>query len=126
MAVMSAEQSDVQVRRSSRLTAAAGATPGLAELPPLMRSKDLASVLGMKVHTVNEWIRLGRIPASKIGRSYIVRREALISFLERSERDRARSNGPGRAVSALLEFAPRLRRRRALESAEASDSLAKE
>lgn len=87
------------------------------DLPPLMRSKDLAAALGMKVHTVNEWIRRGLVPASKIGRYYIVRREALLEFLRQQEQARASHRRRSHVVAGVLESIPRRRRSRAIASA---------
>jgi excisionase family DNA binding protein len=75
-----------------------------------MFAEDLASALGRKVHTVREWIRRGLIPASKLGRHYIVRREALLEHLEKRERVRQQRRAHSRAVLGLVAALPRRRR----------------
>ncbi len=82
-----------------------------------MRAKDLACVLGLRLHTVSEWLRRGLIPSARVGRSYIVRREALYAFLAQQEQARAALRS---RPSRLLADVPR-RRRRVLRPAQAPD-----
>jgi excisionase family DNA binding protein len=52
----------------------------------LLDAEDVAKYLGVNPVTVWRWCRDGSLPCMKIGRGWRVRREALESFLERSER----------------------------------------
>ena len=59
-----------------------------ADLPPLLRVPDLAELLGITPNGVRALIARGEIPASKLGRQLIVRREALLAHLKAAERAR--------------------------------------
>lgn len=52
----------------------------------LLHAEDVAEHLGVNPVTIWRWCRDGRLPCLKIGRRWRIRREALESFLERSER----------------------------------------
>ena len=71
------------------------------DLPPILHVEDLARVLGTTTHGAAEACRRGRIPASKPGRRWIVRREALLAVLKREERAH-RSPNPKESEAARL------------------------
>lgn len=52
----------------------------------LLHAEDVAVLLGVNSVTIWRWCRDGSLPCLKIGRSWRIRRDALESFLERSER----------------------------------------
>ena len=52
----------------------------------LLDVAEVAEYLGVEQTTVQRWCREGSMPAMKIGKSWRIRREALVRFLERSER----------------------------------------
>jgi excisionase family DNA binding protein len=52
----------------------------------LLSAEDVAALMGIKESTVWRWCREGRLPCLKLGKHWRVRREALESFLEQSER----------------------------------------
>ena len=52
----------------------------------LLSAEDVAQQLGVKETTVWRWCREGNLPCLKVGKHWRVRREALESFLRRSER----------------------------------------
>ncbi len=58
----------------------------MTDLPAILRAPLLADLLGLTVHSVNEMLRRGEVPASKIAGRWIVRRETFLAFLERQER----------------------------------------
>lgn len=58
------------------------------DLPPLLRVPDLAAVLGMTANGVRALIARGELPAGKLGRQWIVRRDALMGRLRTLERSR--------------------------------------
>jgi excisionase family DNA binding protein len=62
----------------------------VTEIPALLDVPTLASVLGMTEHGARALLRRGELPASRIGRKWIVRREALYAHLQREERLHAR------------------------------------
>lgn len=82
------------------------------DLPPLLRAGHLADLLGFTVHSVNEMLRRGTIPASKIGGRWIVRREKFVAFLERCERANRAPSPEQRDPARLLRALPAPRRRR--------------
>jgi excisionase family DNA binding protein len=54
----------------------------------LLRPEDVAAVLGVKRSTVLDWLRCGRLPGAKFGRTWLVSRPALEAHLaELFERD---------------------------------------
>lgn len=62
-----------------------------SDLPPLLRVPDLAAVLGMTSNGVRALIARGELPAAKLGRQWIVRRDALLGHLRAQERSRPAS-----------------------------------
>jgi excisionase family DNA binding protein len=52
----------------------------------LLSAEDVAGLIGVKETTVWRWCREGRLPCLKVGKHWRIRREALESFLEQSER----------------------------------------
>lgn len=86
----------------------------MTDLPPLLWPETLAPYLGMRPDSVRALIRRGILPAAKVGRRYIVRRAALLAFLERGERAR-RAPAPEErdAARILLALPPPRRARRA-------------
>src|ERR687894_700282 len=59
---------------------------GLPQGKDLLGTDDVAAYLGVGSVTVWRWCRDGSLPCLKIGREWRIRREALESFLQRSER----------------------------------------
>jgi len=47
--------------------------------------QEVADVLKVRVTTVYEWIRLGKLPASRLGNRYRVARADLTAFVERNK-----------------------------------------
>ena len=83
----------------------------MAELPSLVLCDALARLLGLQAHAVAEWCRRGVLPASKLGRSWVIRREALLAHLSASE-SRVADRVPHRAdAAAFLRALPKRRRR---------------
>jgi excisionase family DNA binding protein len=56
------------------------------EMMELLGAEEVAALLGVKETTVWRWCREGRLPCLKVGKHWRIRREALESFLRRSER----------------------------------------
>lgn len=83
----------------------------MTDLPPLLRARHLADLLGFTVHSVNEMLRRGTIPASKIGGRWIVRRERFVAFLERCERASRAPSPAQRDPARLLRALPAPHRR---------------
>ena len=52
----------------------------------LLTVEDVAKYMGVGRVTVHRWCREGRLPCSKVGKSWRVRREALEELLRRGER----------------------------------------
>lgn len=52
----------------------------------LLSAEDVALLMGVKETTVWRWCREGRLPCLKVGKHWRIRREALETFLEQSER----------------------------------------
>ena len=71
----------------------------------------LAPLLGLTEGGVRAMIRRGEIPASKLGRQYVIRRDALEARLKREER-RACRRPTGDAVDRFQRALPPKRRRR--------------
>ena len=61
----------------------------MKELPPILTVADLALLLHLSQHGVRAAIRRKELPASRIGRRWIVRRDALERQLMRGEQGRA-------------------------------------
>jgi|TARA_R100000789_G_scaffold98045_1_gene101389 excisionase family DNA binding protein len=47
-------------------------------------TKEIASMLGITRETVLTWIKAGKIPASRVGRTYIIKSKDFELFLERT------------------------------------------
>jgi excisionase family DNA binding protein len=58
----------------------------MIERSDLLTAEETAQYLGVRVITVYEWCRQGRLPCLKLGKVWRIRRSALDEFLERSER----------------------------------------
>lgn len=58
----------------------------LPESKDLLDSEDVATYLGVSQTTVWRWCREGELPCMKIARGWRIRREALETFMRRSER----------------------------------------
>lgn len=58
-----------------------------------MTIREAAEILGLKVRTLREWIRKGKIEAGKIGKVWIIPYEAIISeeVQERANKGREHS-----------------------------------
>lgn len=52
------------------------------EVPLVLRTKDVADVLGVHINTVKKLITDGKIPARKVGRAYRVTKEDLKQYVE--------------------------------------------
>ena len=83
----------------------------MTDLPPILRVQDLAPLLGISPTGVRALIRRGRIPASRIGRSLLLRRDAFLAALERDERSRRPAPAPEEKAARLLRGLPAPRRR---------------
>ena len=83
----------------------------IGDLPAILRAPLLGELLGVTVHTVNELLRRGEIPASKVAGRWIVRRETFVAFLERKERANRPSPVPVEDAAARLIRALPLPRR---------------
>ena len=59
---------------------------GLPQGKDLLHTEDVATYLGVGQVTVWRWCRDGNLPCLKVGREWRIRRDALVRFLERSER----------------------------------------
>jgi excisionase family DNA binding protein len=55
----------------------------------LLSVDEVAGQLGVQVSTVQRWCREGRLPCLKPGKSWLIRRSALGTFLERGQRPRS-------------------------------------
>jgi excisionase family DNA binding protein len=81
-----------------------------AELPPLLTTPLLAQLLGLSRHGVRAMLRRGELPARRLGKQWVVRREALEAHLKQQELARRRAAEHARAtVDRLLRAMPRLR-----------------
>lgn len=90
----------------------------MRDLPPLLDVAALAQILGLSEHGVRAMLRRGELPACRVGRKWIVRRDALEAHLRRSERRRREGFGDEGAASAIasLRRLPSRRGRRADEA----------
>lgn len=52
-----------------------------ATLPKFYRVDEVAEYLEVEAETIRKWIREGHLPAKKYGREYLIRADALESFL---------------------------------------------
>ncbi len=71
-------------------------------LPRILLVEDLADALGVTVETARRWCRDGHIPASRLGRRYVISREQLLSHLEREANQGPGSDDPRRPELAIL------------------------
>lgn len=62
--------------------------PGPATLPEVLRVPHLVDLLGLSPSAVRELLARGDLPGSKVGKRWVVRREALLAHLEAQERAR--------------------------------------
>ena len=58
-----------------------------------MTIKEAAEALGLKVRTIREWIKIGRIQAKKVGCKWIIPEDAILSkeVQERANKGRQHS-----------------------------------
>jgi excisionase family DNA binding protein len=61
----------------------------MKDLPPILTVEELAPLLHLSQHGVRAALRRKELPASRIGRRWIVRRDALERHLVRAEQERA-------------------------------------
>jgi len=57
----------------------------VAPLPAVLRVPDLARLLGLSESAVRDLLARGDIPASKVGRQWVVRGQALLEHLRANE-----------------------------------------
>jgi len=76
------------------------------ELPPLLSASDLGPLLKMSAHGIRAMIRRGELPASRLGRRWFVRRDALESLLKRREVKTSQPDGAARALRGLSTRLP--------------------
>lgn len=81
-----------------------------SRLPELLRVPDLMTALGLSAGGVRALITRGELPAAKIGRQWIVRRDALLARLGCLERKRRGKLDPGEMLRHMM--GPRVRSRR--------------
>ena len=84
--------------------------PPHSNLPELLRVPDLMSVLGLTAGGVRALITRGELPAAKIGRQWIVRRDALLARLGCLERKRRGKLDPGEILRQMVGPGARSRR----------------
>ena len=63
----------------------ASTSPELADLPAMMKTREVAEFLRCDLDTVYALIREGHLPAIRLGSAYRVSRDALERFLAESE-----------------------------------------
>lgn len=73
----------------------------MRELPPLLGVEELAEILGITTAGVRAMIRRRELPASKLGRRWIVRREAFLDRLIAQERRRPSPDAAARILRGL-------------------------
>lgn len=88
------------------------AAPDRSGLPPILHVEDLARVLGTSVHGAAEACRRGRVPASKLGRRWVIRRDALLRTLRDAEKGHRSPTKAECDTARLLRALPPPRRRR--------------
>lgn len=81
----------------------------MKDLPCLLLVGLLAGLLGISEHGVRAMLRRGEIPGCKLGRKWVVRRDALEAYLRREERRQARRTPDDDAASRFLRGLPRRR-----------------
>ena len=66
-----------------------------AGLPPRLSVEGLAQVMGIEVQTAYRWLQEGRVPAYKIGRTWVIVRDEVKDLLESSSNQaRGQEQGP--------------------------------
>ncbi|MCB9508510.1 MAG: helix-turn-helix domain-containing protein [Myxococcales bacterium] len=55
-------------------------------MPELLRVPHLAAALGLSENAIRDLLARGELPASKVGRRWVVRRDALLDHLAQQER----------------------------------------
>ncbi|MCX5696395.1 MAG: helix-turn-helix domain-containing protein [Candidatus Omnitrophica bacterium] len=55
---------------------------------PIMNLKEVAQYLGLSQMSIYRYIKQGKIPASRVGGVWRFRKEKLIAWLERQEKER--------------------------------------
>ena len=83
----------------------------MKDLPALLTVSLLAPLLGLSEHGTRALIRRGELPASRLGKRWVVRRDALEAHLKRQERRLVRRPRED-AVGRLLRALPARRRRK--------------
>ncbi|MFT7464309.1 MAG: excisionase family DNA binding protein [Pseudohongiellaceae bacterium] len=81
----------------------------ISNLPPILRVTHLAELLDLTPNGVRALIARGELPATKLGKQWIVRREVLISRLMAGEKRQRAATDPATVLAALP---PRRRRSR--------------
>ena len=61
-------------------------TRNLALVPPLLKTKEIAELLGVTRRTVRDWARSGLLPSIKIGRDLLFREGDVLQLLKPRER----------------------------------------
>lgn len=84
----------------------------MKELPPILTVEELAALLHLSAHGVRAALRRRALPASRIGRRWFVRRDALERHLLRAEQSRsAEPNSTNDLVERAIRGLPGRRRR---------------
>ena len=81
----------------------------ISDLPAILRVPHLAELLGLTPNGVRALIARGELPATKLGKQWIVRREAFLSRLLAGEKRQRAATDPATVLAALP---PRRRRSR--------------
>jgi len=61
-----------------------------AELPSRLSVEETADVLGLDRQTTYKWLQEGRIPAYKVGRSWVILRDEVKDVLEAGSNQKQR------------------------------------
>jgi len=84
----------------------------MKELPPILTVEALAALLHLSAHGVRAALRRRALPASRIGRRWFVRRDALERHLLRAEQERTGAPiSTGDLVERAIRGLPGRRRR---------------
>lgn len=78
----------------------------MKDLPPLIRVPALAELLSLTPHGVRAMIRRGELPAVRVGRQWIVRRESLERHLGRLESKPSRHRAEDAAARLMRALPP--------------------
>lgn len=81
------------------------------DLPPVFGIEVLAKALGVTLDGARAAIRRGRIPASRPGKRWVVRRTEFYAALEREERARQPEPKPETDREYLMRLMPPMTRR---------------